>query len=196
MLSPLAQQAIKAALEGHWEEAIEYNQALLATNPYDIDSLNRLARAYAKTGQIKSAKATYQTVLKFDRYNPIAKKSLEKLALASPQSNSLPPATLFIEEPGKTKTVKLTRVTNAKTLSSLTAGEPVFLAAKKHSVTITTQSGLYLGVLPDDLSHRLTKLIRSGNKYSAVVRTAAKGELAVFIQETWRSKRLRQTPSF
>ncbi|MBI4035195.1 MAG: hypothetical protein HY381_02255 [Candidatus Chisholmbacteria bacterium] len=200
MLISTAHQAIKAALQGHWEEAVEHNLTILETDPDDIDALNRLARAYFELRQTKLAKTTYQKVIRLDRYNPIARKNLDKLTftpkLKNLSSPTPPSQTLFIEEPGKTKTASLVRVTNAKILNSLTPGTPTLLVPKSHTISVTTLDKLYLGALPDDLSHRLIKLIKAGNKYTSTIRTVHKNHISIFLQETFRHHRLRHTPSF
>ena len=201
MLNPTAAQpAIKAALHGHWEEAVEHNLAILDAHPQDIDALNRLAKAYTELGQLKKASLTYQKVLQLDRYNQIAQKNLPKLQALKFSPTFTHPghshqANVFIEEPGKTKTVNLIKVTNTKLINQLSPGQPVSLIPKTHTVSIITPDGTYIGALPDDLSRHLIKLIRLGNKYQAVVRLAQKNTLQILIQETFRSKRSHQAPS-
>jgi len=191
-------QAIKAALNRSWEEAVEYNLAILQVQPDDIEALNRLARAYTEIGQGKSAQTTYKKVLRLDRYNTIAKKNLDKLTsspLPSGSASPPPQPQLFLEEPGKTKSVNLIKVTEAKFINHLTPGDEVCLTPKTRTIAITTKSNHYLGCLPDDLSHRLLKLLRLGNKYTALVRGVGKNSLSIIIRETARSKRA-SGPSF
>ena len=196
-----AQSAIKAALQGRWEEAVEYNLAILDPDPADLDALNRLAKAYTQLGQISKAQTTYQKVLKIDRYNQIAQRNLPKITSLksapplSPSSGSTQ-ANIFIEEPGKTRTVKLIKVTNTKLISQLNPGDTVFLSPRTRTISVTTQDDTYIGTLPDDLSRHLIKLIGLGNKYQAVIRLTQKNIVQVLIRETYRSKRTRQVPSF
>lgn len=202
MLPTSAQQAIKAALNSHWEDAIAYNLATLEDNPSDTDALNRLATAYLKLNQPKLAEATYQKVLRLDHYNLIAKKNLDKIAAfksvpthPSP-SPILATAPTFLEEPGKTKIVKLIKIADTNIIHSLTPGQLVKLASKAHTIAVTTLHQTYIGSLPDDLAHRLLKFIKAGNKYQTVIRTAQPANLQIFIRETYRSKRFLATPSF
>ena len=209
--SSLIHQAIKAALANSWEEAIEYNLKIISHDSHNIDALNRLTQAYTELGKVNLAKATANKVLQLDHYNPIAKKNLHRLtaparqslalqALAGGPPGSIPlPSTinpqLFLEEPGKTKSVSLTKVTESPLLRRLTPGQVVALTPKARTITVSTPTGGYLGSLPDDLSHRLIKLIRLGNHYTALVRSIGPRDLAVMIQETSRSKRVL-VPSF
>ena len=48
----LAQKAINLAISGEWNEAIKVNLQILSLSPDDVDSLNRLAKAYAEIGKI------------------------------------------------------------------------------------------------------------------------------------------------
>jgi len=106
----LAQKAISSALAGNWEKALKINLEILKKNPQDINALNRTARAYAELGKTKKAKNTTQKTLKIDPLNTIAIKSLEKwkkIPSKEAQKTITLSAQAFLEEPGKTKMVKL-----------------------------------------------------------------------------------------
>ncbi len=84
-MSPdLTTQAVSAALNNHWPEAIKLNLTLLKENPENVEALNRLARAYKENGEIKLSQKTYRKVLTLDHFNPIAQKNL-KLLESSPR---------------------------------------------------------------------------------------------------------------
>jgi len=196
-----AQSAIKAALNGEWNEAIEFNLQILKENPENIQALNRLGRALAAIGQTKNAKKTWNKVLKLDRYNAIATTQLEKLKSKSSkpgssnnQSTNNP--RMFLDEPGKTVTTQLVRLTDHKTIANLEPGMKVNLVAKQRFIAVNSIDGLYLGSLPDDLSINLKQLIKSGNQYSGLIRRVEKNNLHVFIKEIKRSKKNLNTPSF
>ena len=78
-MTSLKLQAIQTALTGDWKNAISLNKKLLDENPHDIDTLNRLALAYAISGKPREAKVAYQKVLDIDPLNPIALKNAKKL---------------------------------------------------------------------------------------------------------------------
>lgn len=197
-LSELNQQAIKMALSGQWQSAADLNLQILKMEKENINAMLRLAKAYTYLKKINLAKRFYHQVLELDRYNPIAKRNLQRLRIFKNgdliKDPSLPTA-LFIEEPGKTKSVWLVRVTDEKKLAPLEVGEPVELLINPNSISIA-KNGKYLGRLPDDLTFRLLRLSRTGNKYEAFIRAVDEERLQVFIREIFRSPRNIQTPSF
>ncbi len=196
-----AQEAVSAALSGDWDKAIKINKTILIDEPRDIEALNRLARAYSEKGNFKKAKLIAKKVLKIDPFNSIATKCFQKWSAAStgasdksPQSSNDPKT--YLEEPGKTKITALLHLGDANTLATLWTGDALKLNAFKHRVSVTTISGKYVGILTDDLSARLRKLIKSGNKYEVLVKSVEPESVKVFIRELVRSEALSDTPSF
>lgn len=202
----LASKAIQAALSGNWSEAIKLNLAILKKLPEDIEALLRLAKAYEEVGEIKLAKKTYRKVIKIDKFNPIAKRGLKKLSAwktsekkrvsRKKQKLQAIKSDLFLEEPGKTKTVSLIKLAPPEILLKLDTAEEVKLAVGKHSISVRDKQNNYLGRLPDDLSQRLIKLINGGNQYLAVVKAVDQKMLKIFIKEIKQSKRNASLPSF
>lgn len=197
-ISDLNHQAIKAALKQNWGQAVALNQHILQLKSSHIPALNRLAKAYEKTGQIQEAKQTYKDVLKHDQYNNIAKSNLERLKHTN--SSHTPSSTLsgdfsFIEEPGKTKTTWLTKVVT-KLLPQLENSQRVKLQANKHRIAVLTQDDEHLGYLSDDLSAYLSRLMRLGSKFEAAVKKIQDQNVQIFIRETRKSKRLKGLPAF
>lgn len=202
-LIKLQQQAIDAALSSKWDEAIQINQRIIDQDPNSVDTLNRIGRAYFELGNFVSARAYYQKTLKMDPYNQIAPKFLKKIEAFSKkgfkmESHISPPISsdLFIEEPGKTKVVTLLKTAEPQKLSRLSAGSVVKLVVKNRGVCVTDQNEEYLGVLPDDLGFHLSKMIRGGNKYQALVKTIKLNGLSILIREVYRSPRFKNQPSF
>jgi len=114
--SSLYQQAIDAALDSKWEEALKLNKKIIKTEPQNIDALNRQAKAYMELGKTTLAKKYYSETLKIDPYNPIAQKNLK--IMKSFKSNGQPgicrtnchsklSPSLFLQEPGKRNPEKL-----------------------------------------------------------------------------------------
>lgn len=207
-MSNLLQIAISAALCQDWQKAIQTNQSILKENKDDINSMNRLAHAFAQSGKLKEAKNLYKKILTIDRYNIIAQKNLDKLNSLPKIKNSkvsigrnisatfafLP--SLFIEEPGKTKTVSLINTAPVSILSHLNPGDPIFFYTKKHTIDIRTVNKVYLGALPDDFAFKLLRFLKAGYKYSIYVKSTTKNSINVFIRETKRAKRYKSQPSF
>lgn len=199
----ITQLAIDAALDLRWEEALKLNRQIIKKEPQNVDALNRQARAYMELGKGNLAKKYYLEVLKVDPYNPIALKNLKIIKSFKPNGQhslsnghgKLSPS-LFLQEPGKTKIVSLLKVAEPQKLSLAFCGMKVEMIVKNRKITIADQNGNYLGVLPDDISHHLTRLLRGGNKYDLFIKSIRVNGLAVLIKETFRSKRFKNQSSF
>lgn len=196
------QKAIDLALAGQWKEAVTANLAALRGDAKNVDTLNRLARAYLETGFKTKALEIYKKVLRIDKFNNIATKNIEflknyKIERGSTKHVHLQASnTMFLEEPGLTKTVTLIRPGDPKTLSHVRAGDEIAIAAREHSVCATNLTGQYLGRFSDDLASRLGNFIKGGNKYQAWVRSIDNLTLKIFIKETFRSPKFASVPSF
>jgi len=187
METSLAQKAINQALAGAWKDAVDTNLQILKENPNDIDSLNRLARAYAELGLMTKARLTAQKVLKIDSANPIAIKALEKWKVIGKKMDKSQPqaalsAEIFLEEAGKTKIAPLIHIGDKTVLASLDSGDEVNLLPHPHRVSIVTKDGKYIGRLPDDLAARLRKFIKLGNTFQVLIKSIENGEVKVFIR--------------
>ena len=203
--SNMPEQAINAALDFRWEDALRINKKILKIDPQNIDALSRTAKAYVELGRSNLAKKFYSEVLQYDPYNPIAIKNLK--IIKSYKSNGKPQhingngenrlsASLFLQEPGKTKIVNLLKVAEPQKLSSAFCGMKVEMIIKNRKLIIVNSEGGYLGVLPDDICHHLIRLLRGGNKYSLFIQSIRVNGLSVLIRETHRSKRFKNQPSF
>lgn len=198
-MEDLSQLAIAAAMNGNWEKAVELNLAILKQEAENIGALNRLALAYAELGNTRKACESAKKVLRLHPDNPIAQRSLEKWVVVKNgrkgNTRVLSPKA-FLEEPGKTKNVILINLSDAQTLLSLNCGDCLQLTVHPHSISVTLEDGQYIGRIPDDLSHRLRKLIAHGNQYSCLVKTANAREVKIFLREIKRSPQVAHIPSF
>lgn len=203
----LSHQAILAALSSNWEEALKINQQIINLSPTNVEALNRLGRACFELGNLKESKKHFTATLQHDSYNQIAIKFIKKIEAFSKKGGKMQTlcrtgittpinSDIFLEEPGKTKVVALLKVAEPQKLSLLSACVPVNLVIKNRGVTATTQNNEYLGVLPDDLSHRLIRLMHGGNKYEAFIKTTKLNGLSILIREVFRSVRFKNQPSF
>lgn len=195
----LAQQAVESALSGNWDQAVKLNKKILKDAPKDIDSLNRLARAYSELGDMEKARKTAKKVIRLDQFNTIAVKSLEKwksLKKGETITSGPSSAEVFLEEPGKTKLLPLIQLGDKKTIAKLDAGDEVTLNPRAHRISILTQNGNYIGRLPDDISSRLRKLIKYGNQYQVFIKSSDAKQVKVFLRETHRVEKLADIPSF
>ncbi|HEV2339317.1 MAG TPA: tetratricopeptide repeat protein [Patescibacteria group bacterium] len=197
-MSLLKSQAIQKALEGNWDEAIFLNKQLLGKNPSDIDTLNRLAFAYAICGKVKDSKETYQIVLHIDPANIIAQRNLKKLnGITISVKPSLKISTdMFLEESGKTKIVSLVNTAPMQKIKSLQIGQLLAMCIKRSKIFILDEQKAYIGMLPDDISRRLIKFLEGGNAYEVYVKSADKHSVVIFVKEIKRVAKFKDTPSF
>lgn len=205
-MTPIKTQAIQKAFEGNWDDAILLNKKLLKEIPNDIETLNRLALAFAVVGKIREAKSTYQKVLSLDDQNPIALKNVKRLVnlpkTNEKRSKAQTPqllgdvSTMFLEEHGKTKVLELVNVAEPKIILRLMTGESVELYIKRLKIFVLDTQKKYIGMLPDDVGKRLIRFIRGGNTYKAYIKAIANHKVIIFIREIKRVSRFKNQPSF
>lgn len=199
--------AIEAALNCDWNKAEKLNRLMIKEDPKNIACLNRLGRTLIELGKYQQAKKTYQTVLDLDPYNTIAQKNFKKVQSfkkndlknpAQSENHSVPivSPSFFLEEAGITKAVTLLKVAEPQKLLRLYAGDLVNLVTKNRGITVTDSENNYLGVLADDISHLLLKLIKGGNKYQALIKSVKQSSLTILIREVFRSRKFKNQPSF
>ncbi|MDP2861045.1 MAG: tetratricopeptide repeat protein, partial [bacterium] len=194
-------RAVEAALKNSWPEAIILNLQILAIDSNNIDALSRLGLAYLREGKWKKSQESYQRVLGLDHYNSIALKNLKKLRVLAKKKGFSPGPELvhpesFLEEPGRTKLLALVNLASPSALSRLTIAQEVFLKIKRKTVIVVDDKDEYLGALPDDLSSRLLRLFRGGNRYTATIKSVGPKSIYVFLRENSRGKRFVNFPSF
>lgn len=215
-LSELKNKAINAALEQNWGEALRLNLEIAKTAPHDIETKNRLAKAYCELGKLDMGKNLYNEVLKLDPYNQIAAKNAKLLARVNGKGNGVKlngngqrnghgnglssqgklDFNIFLSEPGKTKIINLVHLASPQVLSKLSAGEKLELVVKRHCIQLTTDGKEYVGALPDDIAHLLLSLVKGGNRYEAYVKKISANSLWIILWETFRAKRFVNQPSF
>jgi tetratricopeptide (TPR) repeat protein len=193
----LHDQAIRAALHGDWEAAVELNLEILSESPQNIAALNRLGRAYTEIGQKDAAKEAYERVLKIDKYDTIATKNLK---LLPHQKNNGARVILseedFIELPGITKSTLLIKVASRDILLSLACKQKLTLVPKTRLVAVMTDDNVCIGCLPDDLSLKLKDLIKAGYEYLACLKGSSDNTATIFIREIKRPKRPSASATF
>lgn len=198
----LAQKAICSALKNDWKEAIKINNEILKECPEDVDALNRLAKAYAETGELNKAKKTASKALKIDPANSIAHKCLEKWSFingiggATHNSPTSPITEVFLEDPGRTKIVSLINTGDKKTIAELDCADELKLNSRGHKISVCSSDGKYIGRLPDDISARLKTLLKYGYEYKVFVKNSSNNDVKIFIREILRGKNTNNTPSF
>lgn len=205
MTTLLKTLAINSALTNNWKQAEEFNLQLIAENPNDIDSLNRLGFALMKLGKYNKAREMYKKVIALDKTNPIALKNLKRLETVSQTDHqegngngnqSFTFSGVFIEEAGKTKTVELKNIADKKMLSLVEPGEPVTMVIKRSKIFVQSMDKKYIGMLPDNISMRLISFMKGGNEYSSCIKACDEKMVMIFIKETKKSGRFKNQASF
>ena len=190
----LSEAAIAQATRGDWEAAVESNQQILELGP-DIDAANRLGKALAELGRHAEALEAYEQALERDATNRIAQRNAERLRLViaadKPASNGKnrpdkAPATLFIEEMGKTGRARLINLAPPRVLAPLSPGDAVELHVAKDELEAHV-GGQLIGRVEPRIGKRLLKLIASGNRYEAAITSLheAGSDLTIIIREAF-----------
>jgi tetratricopeptide (TPR) repeat protein len=190
----LAEAAIAHATRGEWEEAVTANRDLLALGP-DIDANNRLGKALAELGRHAEALEAYEQALERDATNRIAQRNIERLrvlmAAKRPAGNGKrrpekAPATLFIEEMGKTGRARLINLAAPRVLAPLSPGDAITLEVDGDDLVANVGKAA-IGVVEPRIAARLLKLIAGGNRYDAAITTIHEGggEVQIMIREVF-----------
>jgi tetratricopeptide (TPR) repeat protein len=190
----LAEAAIAHATRGEWEEAVTANRELLELGP-DIDAHNRLGKALAELGRHAEALEAYELALERDATNRIAQRNIERLrVLMAAKTGTVngkgrpekAPATLFIEEMGKTGRARLINLAAPRVLAPLSAGDAITLDADGADL-VAKVGKTAIGSVEPRIATRLLKLIAGGNRYDAAITTIHEGggDVQVMIREVF-----------
>jgi len=192
----LAETAIAQATRGEWEAAVETNRELVKLGP-DVDGFNRLGKALAELGRTTEALAAYEQALQHDGTNRIALRNVERLRMVTATSGTKrgrgkapsekAPATVFIEEMGKTGRARLINLGASRALAPLSPGDALELVVDGDALVATSHDGVPMGTVEPRIAARLLKLIAAGNRYEAAVTTVheAGGEVTMIIREVF-----------
>lgn len=200
-VSNLEKQAINNAMNGQWIDAIKFNEDIIKIDKKNIEAYLRLGFAYLQINKIKKAKQYYSQALKIQPNNNFVKKNLERIKildskkLTSSNTTPLDPL-LFVDIPGKTKTVSLVNCGPKSVLAKLTVGQRVFLINKKRRVEIRTEDKEYTGCLPDDLSKRLAIFIKNGGIFSVYIKETSLKNITVLIKEEKKGAKMMKFVAF
>ena len=200
----LGKEAVKLALNGDWERAVQINRAILELHPDDCEAANRLAKALMELSDYVTARVVLGDLCRRSPNNSIARKNLsrlEKLESAgavrpSPPLVSTGLSPFFIEDGGKSCTTTLRLPGDSAALAALSAGDSAVLSLVGDSVVVTTGDGGRLGSLEPRLGRRLRKLIAGGNRYTAAIVGVNVSGVSVIIRESQQHPSLRKVVSF
>ncbi len=199
----LEQQAIDAAINQRWDTAIELNKKIVAIDKTMLDPYLRLGYAYLQTKRIKEAREMYNKALRIQPKNQVAMDNLERIIILEDketkiidQEGPVLDPKIFLEVPGKTRTVSLVNLGQKNHLAQLNVGQEVQLIPKSRKVEVRTKNGDYIGSLPDDLSKRLIFFLKAKSKYRAYIQEAALTRVMAFILEEKKGKGVAHFMSF
>lgn len=200
----LGKEAVKLALNGDWERAVQLNRAILELHPNDCEAGNRLAKALIELSDYAAARTVLDGLCRRSPGNSIARKNLSRLerlesagavrALTSPSPTALSP--LFIEDGGKSCTTTLRHTRDSPALATLSSGDSASLSLAGDAVIVVGNNGYRLGSLEPRLGRRLRKLITGGNRYTAAVVGINDAGVSVIIRESHQHPSLRNVISF
>lgn len=202
-IEQIENQAINAAVNFNWPLAVELNEKLIKLDKKNLSAYLRLGFALSQYQKFPDALKYYKKALKLQPSNNIAKENIERLNVLQSKSTKKSKKTstyldpnLFLETPGKTKSVALVNIGQKNILAQLNVGQQVDLKFKKRKVEIRTMENEYIGSLPDDLSRRLLVFLKAKSKYSVFIKEANLSKVIVFIREETKGKKVLQYLSF
>jgi len=197
----LEKEAIDAAINSQWEQAIKLNEKIVAKDKKNADAYLRLGFAYLQKSKIKKAKNYYRKAQKLQPGNYSITENLERIKILEAKKISrLSPTQLnpyvFIDVPGKTKTVTLVNCGQKSVLAKLNVGQDVFLVPKRRRIEVRSKEKEYIGCLPDDISKRLIIFIKAGSDFRCFVKETTLKVTSVFLKEEKKGKKVARYASF
>ena len=195
------EEAIQAALESRWEDALAINRALVERHGGDDETYNRIGKALTELGEHQPALEAYSQALQLNPLNVIAQKNVRKLQLLLDSREKLGGATgaidvdLFAEEPGKSA-LSVLNPPKAGVVVVVAPGEVVELHIQDGGLQAQTTAGVVLGDVDSKIARRLVPLIASGNRYTAVVARVEESQIEIIVREAFQSAENARRSSF
>jgi hypothetical protein len=189
----MSERAIALAMKGQWKEAIAVNQSIIEVVPTDVDTYNRLGKAYMELGELVQARESYIKALEFDPSNTIAQKNLERISqledlrVAVKNDRSKVSPDFFVGELGKTGVLNLQKLGSSAVLAKMTPRDKVNLKLRGHNIVVENEQGEYLGLIEPQHGNRLAKLMEGGNKYTAAIYSLNNNKAKVFVRESFQA---------
>jgi tetratricopeptide (TPR) repeat protein len=186
-----SKEAIDLAMQAKWQDAVTVNEELIQSFPEDVDTYNRLGRAYMELGKYTKAKEAYHKTVKLEPYNAIANRNLRRLndlketKKAPVETDKVEPEQ-FIEEIGKAGVVGLVDLAPKEKRALTVAGDKAIIKLDGSYLVAENGRGDYLGKVEPRQATRLVRLMLGGNKYSAVVVKSSADGMTVMVRETYQ----------
>ncbi|MGD1052904.1 MAG: tetratricopeptide repeat protein [Candidatus Dormibacteria bacterium] len=195
------EEAIQAALESRWQDAITINRALVERHGSDDETFNRIGKALTELGEPQPALDAYSQALQINPLNVIAQKNVRKLRLLLESRETIAGAVgaidvdLFAEEPGKSALTVL-NPPKAGVVIVVAPGEVVELHLQDGGLQAQTIAGVVLGDVDSKIARRLVPLVSTGNRYTAVVARVEENQIEIIIREAFQSTENARKSSF
>ena len=199
--SMYVEEAIQAALESRWQDALAINRALVERHGTDDETCNRLGKALTEAGEPDQALESYSQSLQLNPMNVIAQKNVRKLQLLMDSRERLAgqkgaiDMDLFAEEPGKSVLTVLTPPRAGLTVT-VAPGEVVELHIHEGGLQAQTPRGLVLGDVDSKIARRLIPLIVTGNRYTSAVARIAESQIEIIVREAFQASENLRKSSF
>lgn len=195
------EEAIQAALESRWQDALAINRALVERHGGVEETFNRIGKALTELGEHQAALDAYSQALQINFENVIAQKNVRKLRLLLESREKIAGAKgaidvdLFAEEPGKSALTVLNPPKSGVVIV-VAPGEVVELHLQDGGLQAQTTAGVVLGDVDSKIARRLVPLISTGNRYTAVVARAEESQIEIIIREAFQSTENARKSSF
>jgi len=186
-----SKEAIDLAMQARWQEAVDVNKEIIENFPEDVDTFNRLGRAYMELGRYAQAKEAYRRAVELDPYNAIANRNLRRLndlketETTEVETDKVEPQQ-FIEEIGKAGVVTLLELAPKENRARTVAGDKANLKVNGSFLVVENGHGEYLGKVEPKHAQRLIRLMLGGNRYSAIVVRSTAEMMTVMVRETFQ----------
>lgn len=199
----LQERAVSLAVNNRWSEAVDTNRQLIELGE-DIETYNRLGKAYLELGQLHLAREAFQQALRILPSNGIARRNVDRIDSLLNRAGELPSRAnrqmvdlrLFITEIGKTAISTLVDVHRSPHVDVLMTGERVLLKVEGRLVFVTDVDGHVIGRLEPKLAQRLIELINGGNRYDVAVVESNGHQVRVLVRESFQDPGQRNRISF
>jgi tetratricopeptide (TPR) repeat protein len=199
--SMYVEEAIQAALESRWQDALAINRSLVERHGDDEDSWNRIGKALVELGDPQQALEAYGRALELNAMNLIAQKNVRKLeALLSSRerlagTGAAIDVDLFAEEPGKSA-ITVLHTPRSGVVASVVPGDTVELHLQDGGLQAQTARGVVLGEVDSKIARRLVPLISTGNRYTAAITRVHEKQIEIIIREIFQSAENARRSSF
>ena len=195
------EEAIQAALESRWQDALAINRALVERHGGVEETFNRIGKALTELGEHQAALDAYSQALQINSQNVIAQKNVRKLRVLLESREKIAGAKgaidvdLFAEEPGKSALTVLNPPKSGVVIV-VAPGEVVELHLQDGGLQAQTTAGVVLGDVDSKIARRLVPLISTGNRYTAVVARVEESQIEIIIREAFQSTENARKSSF